>query len=103
MNAFLYLHQLNTAAELYRKGTSGPEAYYYPRIFIWEPQSLGIKISCPRCNTTNVTMHQWTRTGRRVVDINDCFVIVTRILLCKNCEAQRNSQVERGDEGSKVC
>ena len=58
---------------------------------------MGVAIHCPRCDSANVSSHQWT-SGRRVVDIEDYFVLVTRTFKCEACAARRATQEDTADE-----
>lgn len=60
--------------------------YIMPRVFFWCPQWLpGGQIKCFKCKS-ECEGDGWQKSplGRRVVDMNDCYYIVTSRYLCKN-------------------
>lgn len=58
--------------------TLSPDPYCYPRVYLWDLASLGLDGRCPACKT--VMVRSGFTLGRRVVDMNDCYYIITNRL-----------------------
>ena len=64
-----------------------PESYVIPRLFVWVPRLLGAKIKCPFCRSEDTTCKGWgdNPIARRVVDLHDCYFVMSRRQRCNNC------------------
>ena len=61
------------------------DQFYKKKAFIWIPmQHTGI--SCIRCKSKNLSIKEWP-IPRRVIGLNDCYYVITRRLLCKQCKS----------------
>ena len=77
-------------------------SYIMPRVFFWCPQHLmgkvrdaegmkDIPVRCIKCNEP-CTSDGWQKSplGRRIVDLHDCYYIVTSRFECSKCKAKFN-------------
>ncbi|KAG2191934.1 hypothetical protein INT47_012017 [Mucor saturninus] len=66
-----------------------PSELYHPRTFIWLPDHLHDNLVCPSCKSGIESKGFDKKTkARRIIDLKDCFYIMTRRYRCKNATKQ---------------
>ena len=66
-----------------------PDAFYYPRVFVFDPSMHfpNYHLPCKTCPPTEarVSVKGWAEDFRRVIDSEDSLFILSRRLHCKKC------------------
>lgn len=63
-----------------------PPSLYHPRVFLWLPHFFVETLRCPHCR--NALEKNGALSPRRIIDVDDCFYIVTWAYYCrKGCKS----------------
>lgn len=70
-----------------------PKHFYYPRIYVFDYMASRPYSQLPNCHICDqpVSFRGWNHNFRRVVDVEDCFFLISRRLYCAKCDKQFSS------------
>ncbi|KAG2191844.1 hypothetical protein INT47_009991, partial [Mucor saturninus] len=84
LNGTFWVHPRNPYFML-EKSNKDPCDLYTPRVFLWFPHHLVKNLKCPVCEV-NISVKGFNKKprARRIIDVNDCFYLMTMRYKCRN-------------------